>query len=63
MDTYKCRNCKDEWEFFPEDYDNIEDYPEICPLCSVPFWQMVKDTWEEGGIKEVIYHIRARYFN
>ena len=63
-DEYKCKNCKTIWNFCPEDYDyNIEDYPEICPLCSMPISQMIKDCWKEGGIKEVIYWLWKRIIN
>lgn len=61
MDTYKCERCKEEWEFFSEDYDSPAQYPTRCPLCSMSVWEMIKHTYQEGGIREVIYQLKARY--
>ena len=60
-DTYNCSNCGEEWGFFPEDLQVIDDYPTICPLCSMPVTQMIKDCYEAGGIKEVISMLWKRF--
>ena len=60
-DRYLCKNCREEWVICPEDYESPQDYPSVCPLCSMPIAQMIKDTFKTGGIKEVIYWLKARY--
>jgi DNA-directed RNA polymerase subunit RPC12/RpoP len=60
-DEYKCKNCGETWGFCPEDYENEEDYPTICPFCSMPLWQMIRDIYKEEGILEVIKQIKRRY--
>ena|SRR3990167_176372 len=62
-DEYRCENCKEVWGFFPEDYDSENGtYPTRCPLCSMPITQMVKDTFKEGGIREVLERVWLRFF-
>jgi len=58
---YKCESCKEIWGFFQEDYVDEKDYPTICPLCTMPIPQMVRDTFKEGGIREVIKMMRLRF--
>jgi hypothetical protein len=60
-DEYRCDNCGEVWNFFPEDYESHDDYPTVCPMCIMPVWQMIKDTFEEGGFSEVIYWLKKRY--
>lgn len=57
VDMYVCESCFDEWSFFPED---VDEWPTICPLCSMPLTQMIGDTYREGGIKEVIRMLYKR---
>ena len=57
---YNCQVCKEEWEFVPEDYENPWDYPEVCPLCSMPIVQMIQDVYKEDGIMEVLRFIWLR---
>lgn len=63
---YNCKNCKQPWEleFTDEDQDVDDSFLAnmVCPLCMMPFWQMVRDTYREGGIREVIFWIIKRYF-
>ena len=61
IDEYKCIKCKEIWRFVPEDYDFQElAYPTICPLCNMPITQMIKEVYEEEGIKEVFRRIFIR---
>ena len=60
-DEYKCTNCNQVWGFIPEDYDSPKDYPTVCPHCTMSIWELIKNTYEMGGIAEVIYWLRARY--
>jgi len=61
MDKYNCKNCSSEWSFFPEDYDYVEeDYPDICPLCSMPIRDMIKDVYREEGLLETIKMVYIR---
>jgi formate dehydrogenase maturation protein FdhE len=59
---YKCKRCKDIWEFTPEDYDHKSDYPKVCPLCSMPITQMISDVYKQEGIREVIRFMFIRIF-
>lgn len=60
---YQCYRCGDVWDFFPEDYDFVEeDYPEICPLCSMSVWQMIHDVFAEEGFLGVIKQLYKRIF-
>lgn len=59
---YDCVNCGEEWSFYPEDYESTQDYPEVCPHCSMGFWEMVKNVYSVGGLWEVFYWIKKRYF-
>jgi len=52
-DEYKCKNCKEIWGFFPEDYEDNSEFPTLCPLCTIPITQMIKDVFKEEGILEV----------
>ena len=60
-DTYNCFNCGEEWNFIPEDYEDISGHSTVCPLCSMPVTQMIKDCYEAGGIKEVIGMLWKRF--
>ena len=61
MKIYICDCCKTKWEFIPEDYDyNKKLYPTRCPLCEMPISQMIKDTYREGGIREVLFWLYKR---
>ena len=52
---YNCGKCGDEWLFIPEDYDyTVENYPEVCPLCSMPVIQMIRDVYLKEDIMEVL---------
>ena len=55
MKTYTCTNCKDDWEFFPEDYKYKKKlYPTSCPLCNMPRLQAFGDIAKVEGIWEAI---------
>lgn len=60
---YKCLRCGGIWSFIPEDYEEPWDYPTICPHCSMPLWETIRSIYKVGGISEVFYWIKARYFN
>ena len=62
VDIYGCKNCGQVWEFFPEDFGNEKDYPTICPHCSMSIWEMIKNTFQNGGFREVIRWLVIRYF-
>ena len=63
MKVFICKNCKTEWEFIPKDYNyNKKSYPNRCPLCSMPITQMIRDTYQQGGIREVSYWLFRRLF-
>lgn len=53
-DTYICKKCREEWRFFPEDYEDTQNLPDICPLCAMPFTEMWVDVYKEEGIIGVI---------
>ena len=58
-DNYNCKRCGEEWGFIPEDYDFVEEnYPDTCPLCSMPITQMIHDIWKEEGIKGIGFMIK-----
>ena len=62
MKTYICKSCGEEWEFVPADYKyNKKKYPVICPLCSMPVKQMIRDCYKFGGVKEVLKQLVKRY--
>lgn len=46
---YQCILCGEEWGFFPEDYGQEEDYPKICPFCTMPKIQLFQDVCKEEG--------------
>jgi hypothetical protein len=58
-DVYLCVSCATIWGYFPEDYGDGE-YPEKCPLCSMPILDMIKDTYEVGGLREVLFWLVRR---
>lgn len=59
-DEYRCIKCKTVWVFCPEDYEYIkEDYPDTCPFCSMPIIQVIKDIWNEGGIREIPFLLKV----
>jgi DNA-directed RNA polymerase subunit RPC12/RpoP len=61
MKEYICSSCKTEWEFIPKDYGYQKKYyPTKCPLCSMPITQMIRDTYQNGGIKEVLFWLWKR---
>lgn len=61
-DTYSCSKCNWEWGFYPEDFDFIEeDYPTMCPLCSMPITQMLKEVYREEGIIAAIKRLFKIY--
>ncbi len=61
-DEYVCKQCGDVWRFIPEDYDYISDnYPTICPLCEMPVIEMIREVFEEEGIRGVIKQMIKRY--
>jgi hypothetical protein len=53
-DFYQCKKCGWEWNFCPEDYEEGEELPDICPLCQMPTMQMIKEVFLGDGIIEVI---------
>jgi len=59
-DLYSCENCGQAWSFFPNDYEG-DNYPDTCPLCSMPLWEMIRDTFKVGGVGEVIKHLVLRF--
>ncbi len=60
-DEYQCEKCNEIWGFCPEDYDFIEeDYPYICPLCSMPITQMFKEIYVIEGLWESIKRVIKR---
>ncbi len=59
-DTYNCNRCQVEWAFIPEDYGSVADYPETCPLCSMPITQMIGDVYREEGLLEVLKMLWVR---
>jgi hypothetical protein len=60
---YKCKKCWDVWGFSPEDYDGQTDYPDVCPLCSMPITQMIRDVYEVEGVWEVLKMVWLRVKN
>lgn len=61
---YICKNCKEDWEFYPKDYHyNKKKYPESCPLCEMPRKQAFDDIRETEGLWEAIkFIIKNRIF-
>lgn len=63
METYTCKNCKEDWNFYPEDYEDLKNYEDIeCPFCSMPVTQMIHDIYKEEGVWLVIKQLWKRYF-
>jgi len=58
--SYICSRCKDEWEFFPEDYENQNQYPTQCPHCTMPISQLFGDVLKEEGLWEAIRKVWGR---
>lgn len=55
MKKYICKNCKEEWEFYPEDYKyKKSDYPTTCPLCQMSISQCFRDIKKIEGLFEAI---------
>lgn len=63
MKEYNCRICGDEWNYFPKDFSKKYPHDFICPLCNMPWIDMVKDVYEKEGIKEVIRLTLIRIIN
>ena len=62
-ESYVCEVCDEWWEFFPEDYNNFApDYPTICPICSMPILEMMRDVYEVDGVMGVIRHLLKRIY-
>ena len=59
-DEYQCMLCGDEWSFFPEDFERKEDYPKVCPLCTMPKIQLFKDIYKEEGFLAAIREVWKR---
>lgn len=62
-DIYNCSKCKEEWSFYPQDYENPWEYPTKCPLCSMSVFQMIKDVYEVEGIIGVFQQISKRFLS
>ncbi len=62
-DVYACSICQGQWQFAPEDYDDIADFPEVCPLCEMPITQMIHDVYKEEGVLEVLRMLWLRLKN
>ena len=61
MATYKCKYCKEEWEFIAEDYNYKKYlYPNVCAICELSLKDMIEDVFREEGIKGVIKHLLVR---
>jgi hypothetical protein len=58
---YRCDNCDEVWDFFPEDYASLEDWPSICPLCMMPISQLIADSYREGGLIEILRNLKLRF--
>lgn len=58
---YRCQQCDEVWDFIPEDYASPEDWPDKCPLCTMPLSQMIKDVYEADGLLAVIKQLYLRY--
>jgi hypothetical protein len=65
MKTYTCKNCNEDWAFFPADYKyNKKKYPNKCPLCSMPISQAFSDIKEKEGLLEALkFVLKNRIFN
>ena len=55
----KCKQCKDIW-FVAHKISKKEKY--ICPHCSMPLIQMIRDVYEVEGIRGVCEQIYKRYY-
>lgn len=58
--SYLCRICGEKWNFVPEDYEDSKDYPDQCPLCTMPITEMISDVFHEEGIIGVIVMLYKR---
>lgn len=61
-ETYQCDKCGDTWGFFPQDYVGVQDWPSVCPLCTMPVYQMIKDVYQEEGFLAVLRQLWLRHF-
>lgn len=61
--NYKCYNCKLDWSTYLDYFDN-DGVIEIglCPLCSMPLSDMIKDVYEEEGLKGIVVQLFKRLF-
>lgn len=59
QETYRCVICGEEWTFEMTDY-LPEDYPDTCPLCSMPISQMIRDIYVKEGVWAVLKHLWIR---
>jgi hypothetical protein len=62
-DEVVCKICKEVWYFEPDDYPDRKHPTERCPFCSMPFTQMISESYKFGGIKEVVKRIFIRIIN
>jgi len=56
MDNYNlyiCVSCEEEWGHYCDDY-GVGECPDTCPLCSMPWLQMLGDVYKEEGIIEAL---------
>ena len=52
MEKYICLKCHEEWEFDETDYDPWDwNTPDTCPLCSMPWLQMLKEVYAVEGLR------------
>lgn len=60
-DEYKCIRCGEVWGFVPADYDFMAwKYPNVCPLCSMPITEMIKEVYPKDGLREILRMIWIR---
>ncbi len=55
-DEYNCKRCSQVWTYIPDDYEEGKS-PETCCFCNMSVWQLVKDTFKIGGIRDTIYFL------
>ena len=61
---YICKKCGGKWGFCALDCDFKEElYPTICPLCSMPITQMIKEVYVKEGLLETIKRVIGRILN
>lgn len=58
---YRCKKCDELWEFCPEDYDNPDQWPSICPFCKGKLRWAVKEIYHIEGIWAVVKYTFKRY--